>query len=99
MGKCADGDIHAALRLLTYDDTFSTHSFDTIQALHSKHSPAPSDLNIPDEPPNMASLTLFVDSDGVLAAIRDMPSDSGAGLYGIRPILIQQMLSSEQGGF
>ena len=95
MGKCADGDIRAALRLLTSDDTFSTHSSDTIQALHNKHPPAPTDLNIPDEPPNMASLALSVDSDCVLAAVRAMPSGSGAGLDGIRPILIQQMLSRE----
>ena len=93
MGKCADGDIRAALRLLTSDDTFSTHSSDTIQALHNKHPPAPTDLNIPDEPPNMASLALSVDSDCVLAAIRALPSGSGAGLDGMRPILI------EQGGF
>ena len=95
MGKCADGDIRAALRLLTTDDTFSNHSPDTILALRNKHPPAPSDVIIPDEPPNMASRALSVDSDCVLAAVRAMPSGSGAGLDGMRPIFMQQLLGRE----
>ena len=95
LGKCADGDIRAALRLMTSDDTFSTYSADTIQALQTKHPPAPSDLDMPVEPANMASLALSVDTDSVLAAVRAMPSGSGAGLDGMRPIFFQQMLSRE----
>ena len=37
--KCADGDIRAALRLLTAEDTFAAQSDETLRVLRSKHPP------------------------------------------------------------
>ena len=89
MGKCVNGVIRAALTLLTRDDSFFNYSSDTIVALRNKHPPAASEIIIPDEPPNMASQALSVDSDSVLAAVRAMTSGSGAtSLDDMRPIFM-----------
>ena len=90
--KCADGDIKAALRVLTSDDSLLPPSNQTIEALRTKHPEAPADENIPDLP---ATQTLIVDIEQVLAAVKSIPSGSSAGLDGMRPLFLQQMLSQD----
>ena len=49
-GKCADGDIRAALRILTSDDTFVEPDADVIAELQDKHPAAPEDEQLPPPP-------------------------------------------------
>ena len=91
--KCTDGDIKAALRLLTSDDTLAMDSETTIQALRDKHPPRPTNSTLPQAPEN--TLPLQVDSESVLAAVTSMPSGSGSGLDGLRPKHLQQMVSKD----
>ena len=93
--KCNDGDIRAALRLLTSDDTFSPPSADTVAALQAKHPAAPLGQTLPPPPDNSSALALHVDSDVVYKAIMDMPAGSGGGLDGVRPKYIHQLVSKE----
>ena len=89
--KVADGDIKSALRLLTSNDRFMAPSPSTVQALQSKHPAAPQGNGIV---PQVAPLSaLSVSEELVLSSIKSMPSGSGAGPDGIRPVLIQELLS------
>ena len=93
--KCADGDIRAGLRLLTSDDTFVDPTPEVINSLRQKHPPAPTDLCIP-PPPSASDLRpLTVTKEVVHAAIFTMPPGSSAGLDGIRPLHLRQLLSRE----
>ena len=95
--KCADGDIRAALRVLTSSDTFMPPSPNTIAALRSKHpEPNPNEV-IPDFP---VTECLTVTREEVMSAISSMPSGSSGGLDGVRPIHLQELLSqaSVEGG-
>ena len=72
MSKCADGDIRAALRLLTSDDTMSVDSADTLQVLQSKHPPGPENATLPPMPAERRIDSLLVEQDNVLAAVFSM---------------------------
>ena len=80
LSKCADGDIKAALRLLTSEDTVSEECEETLLALQSKNPPAPDGEELPLETLVPPSEALRVDTDNVLAAVNSMQSGSGAGL-------------------
>lgn len=94
-GKCADGDIRAALRILTSDDTFAEPGEEVIAALRSKHPPAPDDENMPSPPSSGDPAPLTVTAEQVEAAIVAMPTGSSGGLDGIRPIHLRQLVSRE----
>ena len=95
MSKCADGDIRAALRLLTSDDTMSVDSADTLQVLQSKHPPGPENATLPPMSAERRIDSLRVEQDNVLAAVFSMQQGSGAGLDGMRPLHLQNMLGGE----
>ena len=90
--KCADGDIRSALRLLTSDDTFLAPNADTVSVLRDKHPDGPSNGGITDLLPPTENLS--VDHSEVLSAINSMPSGSAGGLDGVRPLFLQQLVSS-----
>ena len=60
--KCADGDLRAALRLLTSDDTVLKSNAETIAALRSKHPLAPNGTELPNPLPISPANCLNVDS-------------------------------------
>ena len=94
MSKLADGDIRAALRTLTSDDTFCAPSAETVELLMAKHPPAPADFVPPvleaDHP-----VAPVYDEDQVADAYRTMSAGSSGGLDAMRPIYIQQCISPE----
>ncbi|MPC61313.1 hypothetical protein E2C01_055383 [Portunus trituberculatus] len=90
--KCADGDIRAALRLLTTSDTFISPSEQTADALHAKHPPAEADEEppkIPDPDQHRLTITEF----DVMAAIKSSAPGSAAGLDGLRPLHLLQLVA------
>ena len=94
-GKCADGDIRGALRILTSDDTVAELDADVIAALLEKHPAAPEDEQLPPPPSPSDPAPLTVTPEEVEAAINTMPTGSSAGLDGIRPLHLRQLISSE----
>ena len=93
--KCADGDIRAGLRLLTSSDTFVVPTEDVITALRQKHPPAPADESLPAPAATSDPPPLTVTEEVVQGAILTMPPGSFAGLDGIRPLHLRQLLSRE----
>ena len=92
MKKCADGDIRAALRLLTTSDCIAPSSDEVIEALRAKHPPATPITNHP-ELPDPEQHRLTVEEDDVRAAIRATPPGSAAGLDGLRPLHLSQLVA------
>ena len=95
LSKCADGDIPAALRLLTSEDTIAVDSADTLRALQAKHPPGPENSNLPPPPSAFPGDALQTDHDSVLAGIRSMKPGSGSGLDGMRPLHLKHMVGKE----
>ena len=93
--KCADGDIRAALRLLTSSDSFAEPSNDVITTLRHKHPPAPDDEELPPPPVSSDTPPLIVTEEQVHSAVFSMSPGSSAGLDGIRPLHLRQLLSQE----
>ena len=93
--KCADGDIKAALRTLTSSETFVGPSNEVVTTLRNKHPPIPPDEILPQPPQDTDTPPLQVSVKQVRMAIESMPPGSSAGLDGIRPIHLRQLISSE----
>ena len=91
--KLADGDVRGALRILTTDDSISPNSAETFEALQRKHPPAPHGDAIQSRATEQPALQ--TDAQTVLAAINSMPSGSSGGLDGLRPRIVQQLVSKE----
>ena len=94
-GKCADGDVKAALRILASNEEFIQPSSETWSVLLQKHPPAPADEALPPAPTASDVPALAVTEEQVQAAIRTMPPGSAAGLDGMRPMHLKQLISAE----
>ena len=93
--KLADKDIRSALCLLTSNDKLLAPDTQTIATLKEKHPAAPTDFTAPTNPDQIESSQLSVDEDTVLSSVKSMRPGSSGGLDGIRPVMIQQMLSKD----
>jgi hypothetical protein len=87
----SDGDIRGAIRLLSSSDLFAANNSDTFAQLEEKH-PLPSrTLNLL-EPPNENVDYLSVSEGNVFKAIISFPNGSSAGLDGIRPQHLKNLI-------
>ena len=93
--KCADGDIKAALRALTSQEDFVHPTRDIVNKLREKHPPAPPDEALPPPPQADDALPLQVTAEQVRSSIESMPTESSAGLDGMRPLHLRQLISAE----
>ena len=93
--KCADGDIKAALRALTSKENFVHPSRDIVNKLKDKHPPAPPDEALPPPPQVNGTLPLQVTAEQVRSSIESMPTGSSAGLDGMRPLHLRQLISAD----
>ena len=93
--KCADGDITADLRTLTSREDFVRPSSDTVRVLRTKHPPAPFDQALSLLAQGDDCRPLQVSVRQVRAAIESMPTGSSAGLDGMRPLHLRQLISNE----
>ncbi|KAK3887055.1 hypothetical protein Pcinc_008820 [Petrolisthes cinctipes] len=89
--KCADGDIRGTLHLLTTSDSVITPDDEDLTVLRAKHPAALPDEVLPRIEENHPSLMLMAEE--VQAAIHTMPPGSAAGLDGVRPMHLQQLIS------
>ena len=94
--KCTDGDIGAALRTLTSDESLAQPTEDVISMLRLKHPPAPENENMP-PPPCSTDTPLIVTEGQVRQSILSMPTGSAGGMDGIRPLHLRQLTSAETG--
>ena len=93
--KCADGDVKAALRILTSSEEFIQPSTEVRDALLQKHPPPPADEAFPPAPNVSDTPALTVTEEQVQSAIKTMPPGSAAGLDGMRPMHLKQLISVE----
>ena len=95
ISRCNDGDIFSTLRILTSEDTMAPHNVETVAALRSKHPSAPTGPELPEPTFNPDFQPLSVDSESILNTVKSMKSGSGAGMDGVRPFHLQQMLGAD----
>lgn len=91
--KIEDGNIRAAVRILTSDDSVAANDATTFAKLLDKHPPAHSEQNFTSLPNGPYSCSLQVTEQEVLKAARSFPSGSAGGPDGIRPQHLVDMLS------
>ncbi len=95
--KMADCDVKGAVRLLASSEDLAGHGEEVIQALRSKHPPAPENLNLPPAPNAQMPPPSAVTKEQVAAAVTSFPSGSAAGPDGLRPAHLKALIG--QGSF
>ena len=95
--KLSDGDVKGALRLLTSSDTAALPSDENIACLKLKHPDAPADLNLPPSPDQEVELPAQVSEADITAAIGGFNAGSSAGLDGLRPAHLKDLISKSAG--
>ena len=86
-------DVRAAVRTVASDDILCDITPDVLESLQSKHTPAPSNIEvipIPTEIPYMTTSSL-----DIREAIRSFSGSSGGGDDGLRPIHLQDLISNQ----
>ena len=94
--KVADGDVRGAIRLLSSTDDIAPQNSITLEKLRDKHPPPSRPLNFP-EPPAANSEVLVVSEREVYKGIHSFPSGSAAGIDGLRPQHLKDMVSKVTG--
>ena len=96
MSKIEDGNIKAAIRIITSGDTPAVDDANTYQSLCDRHPQAPADKNPPPDPDKF-SATQFTEED-VIAAISSFPAGSAGGPDGVRPQHLRDLTSNKETG-
>ena len=86
--KLVEGDISAAVRVVTSDDSLAPATPETLTSLRSKHPPAPDDLR---QPPPADSAPIVANEEEVLAALMSFRPSSSGGVDGLRPSHIKDL--------
>ncbi|XP_063530411.1 uncharacterized protein LOC134750921 [Cydia strobilella] len=94
--KISDGDLKGAARLLFTNDVLSPDTPDTLSALRSKHPPAPSVPHL-FAPPTSDRACLQIEDKDVIDAIFSFKNGSAAGLDGISPQHLKDLISHSVG--
>ncbi|KAG7301774.1 hypothetical protein JYU34_014797 [Plutella xylostella] len=94
--KVYDGDLRGAVRLLTSDSSLAPRTPETITALKEKHPTPSRPLSFPPEP-NISSPFLSVTVSDVADAVDSFYSGSAAGLDGLRPQHLKELISVSAG--
>ena len=89
--KLSDGDVKGAIRLLSSSDTVAGDTLQTIDALREKHPPAPDDACLPPVP-DESTQPLLASCADVEAAVKSFSSGSSAGLDGLRPSHLKDLI-------
>ena len=96
MSKIEDGNIKAAIRIITSGDSPAVDNDNTYQSLCDRHPQAPVDKN-PSPDPDKFSAVQFTEED-VLAAISSFPAGSAGGPDGVRPQHLRDLTSNKETG-
>lgn len=90
--KCVDGDIRAVLRLLTTSNSVIFPIEEVVEVLRDKHPNAASGEEYP-ELPDSDQHRLTITEVDVMTAIQATSPDSAAGLDGLRPTHLRQLVA------
>ena len=93
--KLSDGDTRRALRLLNSDDTFAPNHNQTFTTLLDRHHPHPQSTNFPVPPIKTESIQL--EDPELLKALSSFYPGSAGGLDGIRPQILKDLTSKQNG--
>lgn len=94
--KIEDGNLKAAIRIITSGDQPATDNPETLQALHERHPAAAPDRHQVQDP-SVFSVARFSEAD-VVAAIRSFPAGSTGGPDGLRPQHLRDLISNRETG-
>ena len=95
--KLSDGDVKGALRLLTSSNTIALPSDENIACLKTKHPDAPVDLDLPPGPDRELEPPAQVSEADITAAICGFNTGSSAGLDGLRPAHLKDLIGRSAG--
>jgi hypothetical protein len=94
--KIEDGNIKAAIRIISSDEQLVLPSVDTLAALQAKHPAARQDsVHIPDPQPDCQ---LVMDENIVLRTLRSFPAGSSGGPDGLRPQHLIELVCCKESG-
>jgi hypothetical protein len=94
--KIEDGNIKAAIRIISSDEQLVLPSVDTLAALQAKHPAARQDsIHIPDPQPDCQ---LVMDENVVLRTLRSFPAGSSGGPDGLRPQHLIELVCCKESG-
>lgn len=94
--KIEDGNIKAAIRIVTSGEQPASDDAHTLHALHERHPCAASDRQ-PFQAPSELLAANFIDED-IIAAIHSFPAGSSGGPDGIRPQHLRDLTSNKETG-
>lgn len=93
--KVMDGDMKNAMRLLTSKETRAPDTEETFECLLRKHQKPSRAVYLPNPPTELEHVS--IDAKSVLNAINSYTKGSAAGLDGIKPQFLKDMLSKRCG--
>jgi len=96
MTKIEDGNIKAAIRIITSDERPASDSAETLQALRERHPSPPSDRTSPPDPGQLPAVQ-FPESV-VAAATHSFPAGFSGGPDGIRPQHLRDLITNKETG-
>ena len=89
-----DGDVKGAVRLAASDETIAPYCQSTVDALVSKH---PRAASLPQYTENQTVSSLELQESDIAVAIKSFPAGSAAGLDGLRPQHVKDMIGAQTG--
>ena len=94
--KLQDGDVRGAIRLLASAENIAQESDDVSEVLKAKHPGSPGDLDLPPGPDNDTQPFLATDTE-VLASVASLDPGASAGLDGLRPAHLKDLVGRSAG--
>ena len=89
--KLIDGDVSAAVRVVSSSDSIASPTDDVIDALRLKHPPGPEFIRAPDA--KVSSTPITISSIEIGTAIKSFPGSSSGGIDGLRPGHLRDLTS------
>lgn len=93
--KLEEGNMRAAIQLLSSDDTLAPQTDETLRSLKAKHPPP---TPLPPDLENTSLNSLVVDKKDILKAISSFPPGSAAGPDGLRPQHLKDLAQCGEAG-
>ena len=94
--KLQDGDVRGAIRLLASADQIAQDTVDVTESLKAKHPPTPENLDLPPGP-DEGIQPVFASEAEVSASIASFNPGASAGLDGLRPAHLKDLVGHSAG--
>ena len=96
IAKLEDGNICAAVKILSSNDEPAADNIETLNALYAKHPGAPADLKLLDRSVTEQFVPLQVSDEDVRLAISSFPPGSAGGLDSILPQHLKDLIGNDE---